>query len=1008
VYPSPTIHRFLERARRRARLEVGLRHGALLGIAMVATLIFLAVVAASSGPAAFWPLLTTRVLPGFTLSVFALLLIYAWRKTGSNAAVARLVGRNEPAVSSDLLSAVELYPQSSPAASPELVNAFVADVGQRVEALELRRILPLRRAAWTLAGLGISLVLLLTLALAAKASFGRGLALLFHVPTRFEGASVSTKPLVGEVEVTYVYPPHTGMASRTIKDSSGDVVAPRGTHVALKMRALRRTRKVLLLFGEQGKGPEIEVQREGEILRTTFNVNEDGRYRVWMAPVLGQAVREDRGHRVQAQADQMPVAEIRAAADRIELPTPQPIEIAYGASDDYGLGPVDLVFRVGSAAEKRLALEDGKGRRSLKGKTTWDASAEALVPGVQIAYRIEARDNDAVSGPKTASSRTLYLVFQRPTETTEETIAQQREILDHLLAVLADRIELKFGLDNDRAMESDGRQIPTMASAAQDPPSHLLALQQGHDKEAEQIAQLGRIIDEQKRNKSDSKTLLASLSGIADRLNRHLRDESPLLMKLREKRDKNALALRELGAFHQQDRDHVAALEEACLLLDDLIGRQRLEDLAALSKELTDAHDRLKDLLERYRSTKDESLRQQLLSEIAALQKRIQELAQKVDAVRQRNDVPTEWQNMPDMRKAAAEAQKVQEAARKGDNEALEKALDDLGKSLDALKKSLEGNASEFNDERFPKESRALKELQRKVSELESDERGLSSDTQALSDEVQSARAESEKKRLAELQKAASEKMAELSKKLSMPPPDSAGNRAGEDHARAGENAERAARQMDEKDFSEARDEVAQIERNLERLQKSIARRLSNEKPGGELTGFSREMNEAKKLSEALGQALSEMLSQQQSANAEQKGRAGEQAGRQDGIEQRTRELANEAGKEGQGVPGFDSAIGELQGAAEQMQQAQQALKQGNVSEGLAHEKAAAERLARVRESMQQQQSGGRSQKAEPVAIPDETRAPRAWRQELLEAMKEKPPETFREQVRRYYEELVR
>jgi len=952
--------------------------------------------------------LTTRVLPGFTLSVFALLLFYAWRKTRSNRDMARVVGKLAPTVSSDLLSAVELYPQPTPSASPELVNAFVDDVGARLESLDLRKVLPLRRATGALLGFGASILLLIVLATTAKASFGRGLALLFHEPTLFEGATVSDRPLVSEVEVSYVYPPHTGMASRTIKDSSGDIVAPRGTHVTLHMRALRRSRRVLLLFGDQGEKPHVEVRRNGDILTATFHANEDVRYRIWMAPVIGKAVREDRGHRVQAQPDQMPTAEIRAAADRLELPTPQPIEIAYGASDDFGLGPIDLVFRVGSAAEKRMPLEDGKGRRSLKGKITWDASAEALVPGLQIAYRIEVRDNDAVSGPKTASSRTLYLVFARPTETAEETIAEQRQILENLLAVLADRIELKFGLDNDRAIESDGRQQAPIASIAQDPPGHLLALQQGHDREAEQIAQLGRIIDDQKRTKSGSKTLLAALSGIADRLNKFLRDESPLLMKLREKRDKNALALRELGAFHQQDRDHVGAMEEACLLLDDLIGRQRLEDLAAMSKELTDAHERLKDLLERYLSTKDESLRQQLLAEIAALQKRIRELAQKVDAIRQRNEVPTEWQNMPDMRKTAAEAQKVQEAARKGDNDALAKALEDLGKSLDALKKSMEGNASDFNDDRFPKESRALKELQRKVSELESDERALSSDTEALEDDVESAKAEDAKKRLAEAKKTAEEKMAALAKKLATPPPASAGNRAGEDHARAGENAERAERQLEAKDYSEAKDEVQQIERSLDRLQKSIARRVSNEKPSGELSQFAREMSEAQKLSKELGQALQEMLSQQQSASAEQKAQAGEQAGRQRSIAQRTRELAREAENEGQGVQGFDSAIGELQGAAEQMQQAEDALQQGNVSEGLAREKAAAERLARVRESMQQQQSGGSSQKGEPVTIPDETRAPRAWRQELLDAMKEKPPETFREQVRRYYEEIVR
>ena len=50
------------------------------------------------------------------------------------------------------------------------------------------------------------------------------------------------------------------------------------------------------------------------------------------------------------------------------------------------------------------------------------------------------------------------------------------------------------------------------------------------------------------------------------------------------------------------------------------------------------------------------------------------------------------------------------------------------------------------------------------------------------------------------------------------------------------------------------------------------------------------------------------------------------------------------------------------------------------------------------------------SSSRDPVRIPgaDESSAPRAWRQELLDAMKEKAPERFRDEVRRYYEELVR
>ena len=60
-------------------------------------------------------------------------------------------------------------------------------------------------------------------------------------------------------------------------------------------------------------------------------------------------------------------------------------------------------------------------------------------------------------------------------------------------------------------------------------------------------------------------------------------------------------------------------------------------------------------------------------------------------------------------------------------------------------------------------------------------------------------------------------------------------------------------------------------------------------------------------------------------------------------------------------------------------------------------------------EQQGRQGTRGRSNR-DPVRIPgaDDSRAPREWRQELLEAMREQAPERFQEEVRKYYEDLVK
>src|SRR6185369_7441835 len=122
---------------------------------------------------------------------------------------------------------------------------------------------------------------------------------------------------------------------------------------------------------------------------------------------------------------------------RLELPSPRPIEIGFSADDDYGLGAVELVYRAGEQPEQRQLLKDARGARTAQGRTVWDPSSAGLTAGERIAYRVEAKDRDEVSGAKVGSSRTLYVVIQNPRESIEDRLDRQREVFSHLIGDLA-------------------------------------------------------------------------------------------------------------------------------------------------------------------------------------------------------------------------------------------------------------------------------------------------------------------------------------------------------------------------------------------------------------------------------------------------------------------------------------------------------------------------------------------------------------------------------------------
>jgi hypothetical protein len=993
------IRTFLAALRRRVLVRAVIETAGLGAAVVVAALLGLAVMATAVGPAGFWPALTIVALAALALGAATVGVVRPARRLGDDRATARRAGTLVPPLASDLLSAIELGEgQAGTLASPSLVRAFQGDVARALEPVDPRTLVPLRPATLPVAA-GLVALAVLFAAASLSTNVATGLRTLMHRPTLFEGAAVSLGPLVGDVRVTYQYPAYTGLPARTVEGSTGDLVGVKGTRVRLEARPLRSARQALLLMGEHGERGELPATLERGMLSAELTLSENGTYRVWLRPTLGRSVREQAGHRIEAEVDAAPRVEIQGPADRLELATPRPIEVGYTAADDYGLGAIELVYRVGDRPEQRILLREGHGVRTAQGRTLFDPAANgAVIAGERIGYRIEARDRDDVSGAKVGSSRTLYVVIQNAHETLDDRLERQREILERLLGDLGDRLEHGPG-----------------GAAAAEPAARGAALAAVHEAEESHLALLGRLIDDDRREGTLGKALRTALAGIADRLERHLREEAPVLAALRAKPTPGAMA--KLDALHAR---HTEELERSVLLLDDLVGRQRLEDLATLGKELTDAHQRLQDLLGRYKATKDEALRRQLEREARELRARIGDLAQKMAALKERNDVPEEWRNMPDLKALAEGARKFDDLLEKGNAGDLQQALSKLGDDLRGLRQMLDQNLDGFGAERFPQENRAVADLMKRVGEIEGDQRMLEKETQALAEKQEAEVERRLRGQMDEFLKAENEKIERLRQRLATVPTGPAESALAEDVERARDSTKQMMRLLSEHDLAEAKGEAERAANNLERASEHLqepdpaqARRL---KKRGASAEAEREksleaVDEARGLAQEIADDLEKLLPRaSDTMSPAEREQARQQAEKQGAIGDRTEETAAEAARKIGKMPGLEKAEGELKAAASRMKQAAEMLKRSEAKGAATAERDAAERLSKLRDSMQERSMGGSKQRHDPVRIPgaDESAAPRAWRQELLDAMKEKAPERFRDDVRRYYEELVK
>src|SRR3569623_992515 len=235
-----------------------------------------------------------------------------------------------------------------------------------------------------------------------------------------------------------------------------------------------------------------------------------------------------------------------------------------------------------------------------------------------------------------------------------------------------------------------------------------------------------------------------------------------------------------------------------------------------------------------------------------------------------------------------------------------------------------------------------------------------------------------------------------------------------EEVERARENDRQLRRLIGERDLAEAKQEADRAVANLDRLNEHLD---DDDHPGRKDGGpraqaraaAARAVGEAQAMAQEISDDIRNLMTRpDETLSPEDRARAQAESERQNGIGARTEDAAREAARQLVNMPGREHAADDLKAAAQQMREASSQLRKGDAKQAGGAQQNAVERLAKLRDSLQERSSGGVSQQHAPVRIPgaDESQAPRAWRQELMDAMKETPPEHFRDDVRRYYEEL--
>ncbi len=1034
------IRRVLGGARRRQLRVVGL---AALSFGLAALLLVLFVGAAALALGARASVRAAALAGAATAAIAAM----AWavrallRTAWSEEATARTVAHDEPALRSDLVSSIELERdrpeiEASARYSVALVDAHLERTATRAATVDVARAIPDR---WARLG-GVALL---------------GVAVLHGLTFLFGGGSFSkaygrilggdpggaaraiVDPITGDVELTYEYPAYMRREAKTLSGTGGEIRAPKGTFVGLRTRADRDVKAAEIGIDVDAaadpKAKAAPVKRYALTvsnqrgLSGRFPVEEGGSYRFRFLDGRGKVLAEGPPIPITIEPDAVPEVRITSPDREIEVDAGAVVRIDWQAEDDFGLTDVTLVVKPPEGDEQRRVLRKLDSVRRDGGSYDLDLAPERLGEGERLLYFVEAQDGDVVSGPKKGVSQTHTVKVYSEAEHRREILEKARVVFEEMVGLLADRLE-------------------TFAAGPVDTADRIVVAQQLDVRTRHLHERMRETAREIRHDRAGPREVALALDNVAGQIRvaeQRLVAARTLIaqaFRIRSVPDRTTVGTMKIAdALLDQE------LEKGILYLEQLLDKQRAEDLVRLAKDLGQKRRDLANLLERFKASPTETGKRELLARIGRMKERVKELLSRMAVLSKGfSDEHMNAEALAELSKSQdlmSGLDDVEKMLAKGDVEGAMRELDKMASAMDQMLAGLQ-RTSGMPDEKareLMKEMLAFKEQLEKV-------KGEQEKTAQETDKIRQQYRNAIRKRLADAEERVKrlEKLAEEARKDVEASQPGVTFRAEPEFDQSRDSLSDLSRALAMKELGSAYESAQRATPAVERLARFLEEdvalsqhdpRFTRREPGKVREAQRNAANAVPKVREIRDELSKMFPDPRQVLSPGDQSKLEGLSRRQSELEQKAGDLQRKLQDLMQKAPIFPpTAQGQLGESRGHMGQAAGELSQKNPQRGHGEQELALDALDRFRKGLEEaakkgrgqgggmgfpfpfgetggtEEGDGRDPSREKVAIPgaEAHKVPEEFRKDLLEAMKQGAPERYRGEVQRYYEELVK
>ena len=231
-----------------------------------------------------------------------------------------------------------------------------------------------------------------------------------EIKSKIYSIKVLNRPLIKNLNVKII-PPGYAKQTATLQKDNGNITALKGSLIDLKIKSTKALASTVINFNS---GKEIKMTPKGETAEVKFRIMKNDKYRILITDNENIKNKFPIEYEINTLQDEMPEINLLTPVKDVSLSIDNRLPISVQLNDDFGFSALKIKYTVNSNdtydiknKETDIDLLFNKKLNNLEVDYLWNMIDINLTSNDVLSFFVEVFDNDKVSGPKSARTKTI-------------------------------------------------------------------------------------------------------------------------------------------------------------------------------------------------------------------------------------------------------------------------------------------------------------------------------------------------------------------------------------------------------------------------------------------------------------------------------------------------------------------------------------------------------------------------------------------------------------------------